>query len=228
MRAGGAVVRRVGPDHRLQRGLQHRHPHRRQRLAHVGHLEHAEQVGRRDPGQLPPPQRARGGDGPHRIGVPAGRRDQRARHAVRLDLEQLRVRCGPSAYSWITSGARISSSGTYADVPSTRISRLATAPSSRSVDRNHRCSASASLMPPVGQQTGIRVGGVGQPVQQRRQQHLLHPAATAAVAGQRRQVGQRALRTLVAQRGELTFGGLGASCPPKARRPAPTDSSSGW
>jgi hypothetical protein len=52
---------------------------------------------------------------------------------------------GPSPYCWMTSGARIKSSGTYADVPSTCISRLATAGSSRSVDRYQRCPAIASL-----------------------------------------------------------------------------------
>ncbi len=53
---------------------------------------------------------------------------------------------GPSAYCWITSGARINRSGTYADVPSTRISRFATAPSSRRVDRYHRWSDNSSLI----------------------------------------------------------------------------------
>ena len=53
---------------------------------------------------------------------------------------------GPSAYCWITSGARINNSGTNAEVPSTRISRLATALSSRKVLRYQRWSDSASLM----------------------------------------------------------------------------------
>ncbi|SHW69633.1 Uncharacterised protein [Mycobacteroides abscessus subsp. abscessus] len=52
---------------------------------------------------------------------------------------------GPSAYSWITSGARMTRSGTYAEVPRIFMSRLATAPSSRNVRRYHVWSASASL-----------------------------------------------------------------------------------
>ena len=63
--------------------------------------------------------------------------------------------------------------------------------------------------PAVGQQPGIWVGGVGQPVQQPWQQHRLHPAPTAALVDQRGQMGQRTLRRLVAQRGQLTFGGRG-------------------
>ncbi len=62
--------------------------------------------------------------------------------------------------------------------------------------------------PPVRQQPRIGIGRVRQPVQQRRQQHLLHPTTPAGVAGQRRKMRQRALRPLVSQRGELTFGGL--------------------
>lgn len=52
---------------------------------------------------------------------------------------------GPSAYIWMTSGARINNSGMYAEVPSTRMRRLATAPSSRSVPRNQRRSECSSL-----------------------------------------------------------------------------------
>ena len=75
--------------------------------------------------------------------------------------------------------------------------------------------------PAVGQQPGIRVGGVGQPVQQRRQQHLLHPAAPPLLLGQRGQMGQRALRSLVTQCGELTFGRLGRHARRRTRRRGP-------
>ena len=85
MRAGGPLSS-VGPDHRLG-GLQHRHPHRC-RPANISDLEHPEQVGGGDPGQLAPPQRAGCRDRLHRIGVPAGRRDERAGRVVRLDVEQ--------------------------------------------------------------------------------------------------------------------------------------------
>ena len=87
-----AVLGEVGADHRVQSGLQHGHPHRGERPAHVGDLEHAEQVGGADAGQFAAAQRAGGGDGPHRVGMAAGRGDQRPGHHGGLGLEQFRAR----------------------------------------------------------------------------------------------------------------------------------------
>ena len=74
-------------DHRLQRALQHRHPHRRQGRAHCPDVEHAEQVRRGHPGQFPTAQGPRGGDGPERVAVAPGRGHQRPRHNVGIDVE---------------------------------------------------------------------------------------------------------------------------------------------
>ena len=83
---------------------------------------------------------------------------------------------------------------------------------------------------PVGQQPGIRIRRVGEPVQQRRQQHLLHSAAPAAgtwsapPGGSARSAGPRnPARPADVRRRRR-------SCLRKVPKPAgsPTDSSSGW
>ena len=70
----------------------------------------------------------------------------------------------------------------------------------------------------VVQQPRIRVRGVGQPVQQCRQQHPLNPTTPPATAGQRGQMGQRALRPFVPQGGELALRGFGAHPDRQAHR----------
>ena len=90
MAAGAcAVFRKVGPNHRLQGGLQNRDPYRGERRTHVGDVEHAQQIGRGNAGQLTAAQRARNRDGPNRIALPARRGHQRTGHRLGVDLEQL-------------------------------------------------------------------------------------------------------------------------------------------
>ena len=61
--------------------------------------------------------------------------------------------------------------------------------------------------PAVGQQPAIGIRGVGKPIQQPGQQNRLHAAAPAALVDQRGEVGQRAVRSFVAEGGELALRG---------------------
>ena len=180
MRAGTPSLGRVGPDHRLQRGLKHRHPYRRQRLAHIGHLEHAQQIGRRDPRQFPPAQGARRGDRPHRIGVSACGRHQCLRHPVGVDVTQLR--------SLRAVGIELDDLRS----PHQQLGHIRGRAQHLHQPLGHRALvAQRRQVPPllgelladapICQQTGVGVGCVGKPVEQRRQQHLLHTTAAAAL-----------------------------------------------
>ena len=61
--------------------------------------------------------------------------------------------------------------------------------------------------PAVGQQPAIGIRGVGKPIQQPGQQNRLHAAAPAALVDQRGEVRQRAVRSFVAECGQLPFRG---------------------
>ena len=207
----------------------HRHPHRRQRGAHLGDLEHAEQVGRGDAGQLPAAQRAgdrrwpapgRGAGRPRRpapVPPPSGSTSSSfgPAGAVAVLLDDPRAHAS-------TAPARTPRCPAHASAAWPPRARRAAWPGT-SVCIGHRLAD-----PPVGQQPAVRVGGIRQPVQQPRQQHRLHPPAAAALVDQRGQVRQRALRTLVAQRGQLPLGGRRRQArrdlqPPGRRIPAAAD-----
>ena len=190
--AAGALpsVGHVRPDHRVQRGLQHGHPHRGQRLAHVADLEHAEQVGRRDPGQLPAAQRARRRDrlAPGRPAGPA---------AATRALATL-------------SGSTSSSLGPVGPVgvglddlgcPQQQVRHVRRGAQHVHQPLGHRALVAQRReepallghrlgQPAVRQQPAVGIGGVRQPVQQRGQQHRLHATAPAALIGQGRKVSQ--------------------------------------
>jgi hypothetical protein len=93
-RRGFAVFGKVGPDHRLQGGLQYRHPHRGERCAHVSDFEKAEQVRGTDASQLSAAQCAGSRDRPHRIGMASRGSDQPAGHRGGVGLQQFRAARG--------------------------------------------------------------------------------------------------------------------------------------
>ena len=105
----------------------------------------------------------------------------------------------PPASRRTASGARVSRSATYGLVASSRASRSAvppatggpTPPSSRSRRRYQGVRPSASRHPPVRQQAGVRIGGVGERFEHGRQQHPLHRRRPADAAGQRLQMPER-------------------------------------
>ena len=197
----------VGADHRVQRGLQHGHPHRGERPAHVGDLEQAEQVGRADAGQFPAAQRAGGGDRAHRVGVAAGRGDQRPGHHGGVRLEQF----GPGRTVAVIldhpgrAHQQVRHVGGGAQHVHEPLGHRGLVAQRRQIPGlpGQRLRQAA-----VGQQPAVGVGGIRHPVQQPGQQHRLHATAPAALVDQRRHVFQRGLRALVAERGELPFGGL--------------------
>ena len=174
--------RRVRPgvvlNHGLQRALQHRHPHRRQGRAHCPDVEHAEQVRRCHPGQFPTAQGSRGGDGAEWIAMAPGRGHQRPRHDVGIDVEQLgsggtvgvltdHLRC---PHQQLRHERRRAQHAHQPFGDRTLITQRAQVPTLLS-----QCLAD----PPIGQQPAIRVGSVGEPIKQSRQQHRLDPATAA-------------------------------------------------
>ncbi|ERB52108.1 hypothetical protein N806_13100 [Rhodococcus sp. P27] len=93
----GETGRRLGPefgdaglDHRGERCIEHRGPHRGQRLADGGNIEHAEDVGRSDARKFVSPQRAGRGNSTIGITVSAGGGEYSASDVLGLRLDKAR------------------------------------------------------------------------------------------------------------------------------------------
>ena len=196
IRVGSARRRaaRDRPGRDVERRLHGRGGDVGQRLLDLLDGRDAEQVGGGDPEQLPPAyapgQRRRRWLGsscrrpPPRPRRPASARA--ARHAARR-----RRRAAATA-----SGARPSRSTAYLLLASSRASRCATAPSSRSSRRYQCVDAERVAEPPEGEQPAVGVGRVGEPAEHHRQQRALDRRPPAHPGRQRLEVAQRAGRVL--------------------------------